>query len=397
MMSNRFGTLPPAGTPIRWPDLYAVLRNRDPEACIASGLGGVLGTDRLRLYASGREALRCALTLAARDGRDEVIVPAYTCFSVASAVVAAGLRVRLVDVTSRGQIDPEAFARLPLERVAAVVVCNLFGIPEPVRRIRAIAQAAGVAVVDDAAQALGSVGEEGPVGARGDYGLLSFGRGKPLSALGGGAVVWSGTTEGPADPGPPKLARAKALVRAIGYDLALHPIAFRCLSSIPGLGVGATLFDPGFDHGPIDGASVLLAAALLPRLSSEGRGRAERAEGLARRIVDETGFEALLATPTSAGVYPRLALRAPSGKARDTAWRELDALGVGASAMYPSALESVDGLRPFLVGAGPCHEATDLAARILTLPTHGKLNGDLLERALDVLRAAAPRFEETER
>jgi dTDP-4-amino-4,6-dideoxygalactose transaminase len=172
--------------------------------------------------------------------------------------------------------------------------------------------------------------------------------------------------------------------------LALHPIAFRGLSSIPSLGIGVTLFDPGFDHGPIDGASVVLAAALLPRLMADGRARAEQAEILARRIVAETGFEALLATPTSAGVYPRLALRAPTGKARDTAWRALDALGVGASAMYPSTLESVDALRPFLVGAEPCHGATDLAARILTLPTHGKLNGDLLERALGVFRAAAP-------
>jgi dTDP-4-amino-4,6-dideoxygalactose transaminase len=229
------------------------------------------------------------------------------------------------------------------------------------------------------------------VGARGDYGLLSFGRGKPLSALGGGAVVWSGATEGPADPGRPKPARTKALARAIGYDLALQPIAFRGLSSIPSLGIGATLFDPSFDHGPIDGASMVLAAALLPRLTAEGRARAEQAEVLAGRIVAETSFEPLLATPISAGVYPRLALRAPTGTARDTARRNLDAFGVGASAMYPSTLEFVDGLRPFLVGAEPCHGAIDLAARILTLPTHGKLNGDLLKRTLAVLRAAAPR------
>jgi dTDP-4-amino-4,6-dideoxygalactose transaminase len=190
------------------------------------------------------------------------------------------------------------------------------------------------------------------------------------------------------------LARAKALVRAISYDVALHPIAFRRLASIPSLGIGVNLFDPGFDHGPIDGASMVLAAALLPRLMAEGRARAKQAEVLARRIVAETGFDALLATPTAAGVYPRLALRAPTGEARDAAWRELDVLGVGASTMYPSSLESVDGLRPFLVGAEPCRGAIDLAARILTLPTHGKLNGDRLERVLAVLRAAAPRREE---
>ena len=63
-------------------------------------------------------------------------MPAYTCYSVPAAVVAAGMRVRLVDVDSRGCIDRDDLARQPLESTAAVIVCNLFGLAEPIRDIR---------------------------------------------------------------------------------------------------------------------------------------------------------------------------------------------------------------------------------------------------------------------
>ena len=75
---------------------------------------------------------RAFLEASARTGRTEVVLPAYACFSIAAAAAAARMRIRLVDVDERGQIDAGSLARLPLERAAAVVVCNLFGIAEPI-------------------------------------------------------------------------------------------------------------------------------------------------------------------------------------------------------------------------------------------------------------------------
>ena len=172
--------------------LHAV-RARDPAVPLCEGLRALLGFGPevpVALLASGREALRVAFEeLARRSGRREVLVPAYTCYSVPAAAAAAGLRVRLVDVDSGGQLDPEALGRLPLERAAALVVCNLFGIAEPLGAVRELTAEAGIAIIDDAAQALGASGPDGPAGGRGDAGVLSFARGKPLSALGGGALV----------------------------------------------------------------------------------------------------------------------------------------------------------------------------------------------------------------
>ena len=198
----QFRQFPPAGSPITPAECVAALRIREPARALVDGLRAILGLECVALYASGREALRVALAhLARRSGRLEVVVPAYTCFSIPAAAVAAGLRVRLVDVTPSGQIDLESLRRTPLENVAALVVSNLFGVPEPIEPVLELSRAAGSAVVDDAAQSLGAQSTEGRTGARGQVGLLSFGRGKPLSALGGGALAWAGANDEIPAPG----------------------------------------------------------------------------------------------------------------------------------------------------------------------------------------------------
>jgi len=387
----RFGRLPPSGEPIGLSGLARVLWEQEPAKALACGLRALLGTAVITFHASGREALRVALgRVAAESGRDEVVVPAYTCFSVPAAAVAAGLRVRLVDVDPDGRIDVSALARLPLERAAAIVVCNLFGVPEPVDTVRKLAEDAGAAVVDDAAQSLGAAGPEGPAGARGSVGILSFARGKPLSALGGGAIVSRGE--------PPLLdssigpARANAVARALAYNAALAGPVFRLLSGVPALGIGKTVYDPEFVRGAIGGASLALAAALLPDLAAAAARRAARARELAAWFRSRTEFTPILPPEGTTGAFPRLAVRAPTAAARTRALARLEELGVGASAMYPSALDAVAALAPHLAG-GPPHVpgARDLAARVVTVPTHGRLRVDLLEAAHGELRLAPNR------
>ena len=122
---------------------------------------------RISFHASGREALRIAFErLATATGRDEIVIPAYCCFSIPAAAVAAGLNVRLVDVDQKGRIDLASLADLPLQNAAALVVGNLFGVPEPVEPLARITREAGVHLVDDAAQTLGAECDGQPVGSR---------------------------------------------------------------------------------------------------------------------------------------------------------------------------------------------------------------------------------------
>jgi dTDP-4-amino-4,6-dideoxygalactose transaminase len=372
MTAISFTRLAPGGSAIPLSSCLSLLRPGDPAAALCAGLAGLLDGAGVTLHASGREALRVALRhLAARSGRQEVVVPAYACFSVPAAAVAAGLRVRVVDVTPEGALDPEQLARTPLQGVAAVVVCNLFGLPEPTAPLGRIASAAGVALVDDAAQALGAGGDDGRAGARGEVGVLSFGRGKPLPALGGGALVWPGGAPDLAGSGCASPRPLRAVARAVVYDLARLPWLFRGLAAIPGLGIGETVYDPGFARGPMDGASLCLAAGLLPHLVDEARARAERALALARRIAAETSFRPLVAAEKARGVYPRLAVLAPGPAAREAALAAL--VRFGATRFYPGTLAEIPALRPHLAGEASCPGARDLAARLLTLPTHGGL------------------------
>jgi dTDP-4-amino-4,6-dideoxygalactose transaminase len=372
-----------------------VLRTADPAAELKAALLRRLGGARATLHASGREALRVAFAhLARTSGRSEIWIPGYTCFSIPAAAVAAGLRVRVVEIDFSARIDLAALAQMPLERAAALVVSNLFGVPEPVARLRDLLAPARVALVDDAAQSLGARSAEGPVGGRGDVGMLSFGRGKPLSGLGGGALVWAGPGGAPEapvaftePPAPSSPARLAALARAAAFDLALAPRVFACLASIPALGIGETHYDPEFAQGPIDGASLSLTSAVIPDFETTNRARAARAQALAERIRAETRFAPLVASGGDEAVYPRLAVLAPSAAAREAALRALAALG--ASPMYPGALESIAALRPHLAAEPETPVARELAARLLTLPTARALTAEQLDRVLSELRKSA--------
>jgi perosamine synthetase len=366
------GRTAPGGSPIRLRSLRRVFAGGDAERELCAGIRERLGVERVTLHASGREALRVAFrALAERSGRREVALPAYVCFSVPAAAVAAGLAVRLVDVDESGQLDAESLARVPLENVAAVVVANLFGLAEPVHDVLAIARAAGAAVIDDAAQAFGARSREGPAGGRGEVGVLSFGRAKPLSALGGGALAWRSGASAPAKATPVRADALGAAVRALGYDAARWPPILGLLARIPALGIGETIYDPGFAQGPIPGPALSLARALLPDLAADSQERNAVAHELADALRRETSHRPLVADRGASAVHPRLGVVAPSAAAREAALSALRPLG--ASPFYPTTLARIAALDSHLLGGRECANAEAFAARLYTLPAHSRI------------------------
>jgi len=364
--------LPPLDGPI---DVGGLAR-RPPAtgAAVRAALAERFDARHVALFASGREALRVAMrAFADRSGRDEAVIPAYTCWSVAAAAVAAGLRVRLVDVDARGRIDLDALRELPLDRVACVVVSNLFGVAEPIAPIAALARAGGAAVIDDAAQSPGAEASDGMAGSRGDVAMLSFGRGKPIQALGGGALVWRDDALGFPEPAPPPGRPRLARLHAQAWNLALSPPGFTALAAVPAFGVGRTTFDPGFRRGAIGGEALVLAALALEEFDARALRRTARAQQMAADLVANTRFEPLRAPAACRAAYPRLAVLAPDAPSRD---RALAALArCGASSLYPAALDAVAALAPHRTEPGAYPGARALASRLLTLPLHGRLAG----------------------
>ena len=103
-----------------------------------------LGADKCVFGNSGRALLYVLLDSLKRKGgdlRDEVLIPGYTCYSVAASVAKAGLKIAIYD------LDPCTFApdmdsvKANLsEHTLAVISQHLFGIPTPLDEIRQIAK-----------------------------------------------------------------------------------------------------------------------------------------------------------------------------------------------------------------------------------------------------------------
>ena len=141
--------------------------------------------------ASGTAALQLALWALGIGRGDEVIVPANTFAATPLAVVAVGAQPVFIDVDPATLLITAAGVEAALSpRTAAVIPVHLYGQPVDMDAIGRVAAAAGIAVVEDAAQAHGATWRGRPVGTFGDIGCFSFYPGKNLGAFGdAGAVV----------------------------------------------------------------------------------------------------------------------------------------------------------------------------------------------------------------
>ena len=140
---------------------------------------------------SGLDALRLAL-LAAGVGRDaEVIVPAHTFAATFEAVSQTGATVVPVDVRwDDYNIDPDAVARAVTPRTRVVLPVHLYGQLCDMRSLARVADAAGLAVIEDACQAHGATRNGVRAGTAGLAAAFSFYPGKNLGAMGdAGALV----------------------------------------------------------------------------------------------------------------------------------------------------------------------------------------------------------------
>jgi dTDP-4-amino-4,6-dideoxygalactose transaminase len=139
----------------------------------------------------GRIALRRALELTRRRGRQFVIAPVFCCKVVGEAILSAGLRPYLVDSGSMpGSIDwNECEKAILTGRVSALIVPYLFGLPLDIRPVLEIARQHGVAVIEDCASCFGGKIGDAVVGSLGDFAVFSFNSGKPLFLGGGGLLV----------------------------------------------------------------------------------------------------------------------------------------------------------------------------------------------------------------
>src|SRR5262245_46116598 len=176
----------------------ALMRVVDSSHFILGGEGRALERDlaaqcgvRWALgVASGTDALRLALAAVEVGPGDEVITPAFSFVASATTITMVGAKPVFVDIDPvTYALDVDAAARAITSRTRAIMPVHLYGHPAPMDRIVELARAHRLAVVEDAAQAVGAAWAERPIGAWGDAACLSFYPTKNLGACGDGGMV----------------------------------------------------------------------------------------------------------------------------------------------------------------------------------------------------------------
>lgn len=157
---------------------------------LEAGLAARLGIPYVIATSSGAAALAVALWAAGVEPGDEVIVPGLSFIATAHAVQLLGARVRLADVAAdRPLLDVGCLDALRGPRTRAVIPVHLGGRAVDMAPLLTWAEAHGLAVIEDAAQALGSRGPLGLLGTLGRAGVYSASITKALPMGEGGFVV----------------------------------------------------------------------------------------------------------------------------------------------------------------------------------------------------------------
>ncbi len=348
-------------------------------------------------FNSGAASLAAALLALTRQkemwGR-EVLLPAYACPEIVSAILYAGCVPVLVDLEPDSpRMDLRALADKLTERVLAVVAVRLFGIPERVGEIHSLIKPYGVVLIEDNAQYFPGEGER--FSGESDIVIISFGRGKPVSLLGGGAAMARDETllaeiaEVAAEAEKISIGRLDFNRNAWLYNRLISPRLYWIPAALPFLKLGETRFKPMNGVYTLGEGILRYLPANVLRYWQQEAGVQSSISAILRATGQ--GYVVDMVRNICGDNLPRL-LRYPilvcSRAVRDSLYERLHRRGLGVTKMYPLALPKITGLEGcFAEQFVP--NAESFAERILTLPTHDGVQHKDLDGILDALASCA--------
>ena len=328
------------------------------EQALADYIGGGV---RVLAFSSGTSALEAALLAADVGPGDEVIVPAMSFVASANVVLRAGARPRFVDVdlVSRN-LSVESVEAAIQSHTKAVMPVHFAGRPVDLGPIYELAEAAGLKVIEDAAQAVGSRYRDRPVGSSGNPVCFSFHPNKNITTVEGGALAVADE----------QTAKRVERIRFHGIEKDGDGNV-----SVPEWGGKMNLPDVG----------AALGLAQLPRLDAFNARRRELARRYLERLPDH---EALVAPEDVAGhswhMFCVCIDFAALGTDRASFMAALLERGIGAGIHYP-AIHLFGLYRRFGYGPGDFPNAERIGGQTLTLPLFPTMEMDDVERVCATL------------
>ena len=320
------------------------------------------------------------LKLHSGKNRDEILIPGYTCYSVAAAVAKANLKIAVYDLDPE-TLNPDltSFKNNISEKTLAVVTQHLFGRLTPVNDLKRLTHEFGAYLIEDAAQAFGKCDDGGTPGTLGDFGLFSFGRGKPLPVGNGGALVSNDHTDMLMQikfADTPNGYRQAALAAAM--QIASKPALYWIPEKLP-LNLGITEFDLGYDVAGMPGSVQKMLAKALPHLERLNCHRKRIGNIYTENISNKVQLK-------HQGIQISL-IRYPVMLPKTISLHDLKQMGV--RRMYPKAISDENSIKPYITRSQkPTLGAAEISEKLFTLPTHVGITLGLSLRIARVVQTA---------
>jgi len=170
---------------------------RNHEQDIPDGLREDYGRKRIVALSAGTAAIHLGLVALGVTRDDEVMVQSFTFSASANPVTYVGATPVFVDSEPETwNMDPELLDKAIADRISktgrtpkAIIPVYLYGMPGKISEIMAVARKWDIPVLEDSAEAFGSLYDGRPCGTFGRFGVLSFNGNKMITTSGGGALI----------------------------------------------------------------------------------------------------------------------------------------------------------------------------------------------------------------
>jgi len=384
-------TLPPAAAPIYLNDIFFGLRGlfRGSKEInrFEFELKAHYNVKHCFLLSSGKAALTIILKALheLHPERNEVLIPAYTCYSVPSAIIKAGLKIKLCDINPETldfdfkqlkKILSQSNSSNSQSSILAVIPTHLFGLPADVDQVRKINTDDNISIIEDAAQAMGGTLKEKKLGTLGDAGFFSLGRGKAFSIVEGGIILTNNnriadniTKRMKTIPTYNMLEIIKLVIYSIILTIFMRPALFWFPKSLQFLKLGQTIFEPEFSIKKMSSFQAGLAKNWQTRLRNMKSLRQQNAnaftaafqknDNLTSSMIYENGTHSLLRFPLK--IYDTQIL--------DRILSKSEKQGLGIMRAYPDSINNIKELKNYFKNK-TYPKATMISKHLITLPVH---------------------------
>jgi dTDP-4-amino-4,6-dideoxygalactose transaminase len=314
---------------------------------LESEMARMLGVRHAIAVSSGTDALLLALMALDVKPGDEVVTPTYSFFATAGAVARLGARPVLVDIDEATfNIDTAQAVAAITQRTKAIVPVHLFGQSAEMDPLIDVASRANIAIVEDAAQAIGATYKSRPLGSLGAFGCFSFFPSKNLGAFGDAGLL-TATDDG--------LAKRARLLRTHGME----PRYYHHL-------VGANF--------RMDALQAAILRVKAPHLDGWTEGRRANAARY-RTLFADAGLLDRVTLPSEPAdrrhIYNQFVIRVAD---RDGLRAHLDERGIGTEIYYPVPFHMQPCFADLGYRRGDFPNAERAAAESLALPIYSELN-----------------------